>query len=199
MKRRLKLVAVLLASGLSGIAAFAVASRIETLLPPEGASRCFSGSYNGSTALNFGFHSEKRTDEAHVTRLVLKLDRQSDQEPHRDPQSPYHFDWRYDFRLLAETSDQGSFHTGGQCDWLEDAVAHVQPAIYCFIDCDGGGIEVRRTPARQGVDVVWDADGWLKMSSCGGGGEILRAGANSKTFRLVSAADTACDEIPPVE
>lgn len=185
-----------LAAGAGSAAAIAAASRIEPLLPAAGQSRCFSGSFDTPVPLTFGFHSERRTDVAHVTRFVLKLDRDPDQTPHRDPASGYSFDWRYDFRLLAETSDKGTFHTGGQCDWLEDAVAKFETGIYCFIDCDGGGVRVQRVAARSAVDVIWDSDGWLKMSSCGGGGDILRAGDATQTFRLRPAPDAECAAMP---
>lgn len=175
---------------------YVVAGRIEPLLPAEGASSCFQGAFDGSAGLTFGFPHEKRTQEAHVTRLVLRLDREAGQEPHRDSQFSYNFDWRYDFRMTAETSDKGGFKSAGQCDWTDDAIAQVEPALYCFIDCDGGGIELKRVPARSALDMVWAADGWLRMSTCGGGGEILRGGATTKTFRLARAPDELCKGMP---
>lgn len=179
------------------MAAFATAHRIHPMLPPAGESRCFSGSFSSTPALTFGFPHEHRTDVAHVKRFVLKLDRDPDQAPHHDSMTGYSFDWRYDFRLLAETSDKGTFHTGGQCDWLENMTSAIDTGIYCFIDCDGGGVSVQRVGGRPAIDLVWDSDGWLKMSWCGGGGEILRAGADTKTFRLRAAPAADCAAIPP--
>ncbi len=186
----------LVISSTAAIATLVLAGRIEPLLPGEAESRCFAGTFDGTTGLTFGIHSENRTDEVHVKRLLLRLDRQPSQEPHRDPAVAYHYDWRYDFRLIAETTDKGEFRSAGQCDWTDDAIARVEPALYCFIDCDGGGIKISRTPARSAIDMDWDADGWLRMSACGGGGEILRGGASTKTFRLATAPAEVCKDLP---
>lgn len=177
-------------------AGFVVAGRIEPLLPAEGASTCFQGSFDGSAGLTFGFPHEKRVEQAHPTHFRLRLDLEPGQEPHRDPLSPYQFDWRYDVRLSLETSDRGPFSSSAQCDWTQGVIAHIEPSLYCFIDCDGGGIELRRVPARGAVDMIWDASGWLRMSSCGGGGKILRGGTTTKTFRLSRAPDEVCKDLP---
>ena len=197
MNREVVTVAAVFAAGAVAVALTAVAAgRIEPLLPEEGSNRCFAGSYSGSTALTFGFHSEKRTEAAHVTRFVLRLGREPGQARRNGSMTRYHFDWRYDFRLIAETSDKGKFHSAGQCDWTEDAIAHVVQALYCFIDCDGGGITLERSPARSAIDMLWDADGWLRMSTCGGGGEILRGGTKTQIFRLDAAPGEVCKDMP---
>lgn len=198
MARHIKLLAALFA-GISALAAtYVVAGRIEPLLPAEGASTCFQGTYDGSTGLTFGFPHEKRTDVAHITKFVLRLDLEPGQEPLGADPSVYTYDWRYDFRLAAETSDKGDFKSAAQCDWTDGAISRVVPSLYCFIDCDGGGIELRRLPARNAIELVWSADGWLRMSACGGGGEILRGGATTKTFRLDRAPDEVCKDMPLV-
>lgn len=198
MSRRHKLerVAFLVSVLLVLAATYVVASRIEPLLPSEGGRTCFEGRFDGSAGLTFGFPHEKRTEEAHFTHVLLRLDLEPGQEPHRDPTFSYNFDWRYDLRLFAESSNRGDFSSAAQCDWIDDVVGHLEPSLYCFIDCDGGGVELRRAPGRSALDMIWNVDGWLRMSSCGGGGEILRGGATTKTFRLAQAPAEVCKDLP---
>lgn len=194
MGRRIKYAAEALSAATVLAASYVVAGRIEPLLPAEGASTCFQGLFDGSAGLTFGFPHERRTEQAHFTHVLLRLEREPGQEPHRDPS--YSFDWRYDFHIFAESSDRGDFTSAAQCDWTDGAIGHVEPTLYCFIDCDGGGVELRRVPGRSAVDMIWDADGWLRMSSCGGGGEILRGGATTKTFRLEQVPIEVCKVMP---
>jgi len=180
-------------------ATYVIVGRIAPLLPAEGARRCFQGDFDGATGLSFGFPHMNQPGQAHVTRLVLRLDREAGQEPHLGDTSIYTYDWRYDFRVAVETSNHGRFTAGGQCDWTNGVVARLTPGLGCFIDCDGGGFKLARARARSAVDMDWPADSWLRMSSCGGGGEILRGGATTKTFRLEAAPDDVCKDRPPID
>lgn len=167
---------------------YAALARIEPLLPPERGSTCFAGTFAGEKSLVRGFPNEKRADEVPVAAIQLRLDRRGDQDPHWDRDVGWGWDWHYDLRLVVTTPERTYRGSGAQCNWSSGLLSHIVPDLGCYIDCDGGDIVVRRVPGSAAVDVVWDAKSWLRMSACGGGGEILRAGTSSKTFRVEQAA-----------
>lgn len=78
---------------------YAALARIEPLLPPEGDSACFAGTFAGEKSLVRGFPHEKRADEKPVVAIQLRLDRRGDQEPHWDRAVGWGWDWQYDLRL----------------------------------------------------------------------------------------------------
>jgi len=197
--RVVRIIGVSIAVLIAGFSGLAAVSRIAPLLPPEGESTCYTGRFAGDQALTFGWPQEHRKDQAHVTAMTLRLERPREQTPYRDGSTGYRFDWRYEFSLLAETSDRGEFRSGGECDWTDDALGAVEWNLYCFIDCDGGGIGVSRVPARGALTVSWESDSWLRMSSCGGGGEILRGGETTKSFTLQAADAATCAKDLPKE
>jgi hypothetical protein len=185
-------------AGACVVAAFATAwlVRIEPLLPPVSGSTCFSASFAGTDALRLGWHREKRTDTLPVARMTLRLDHPEGQEPYRDRMSGYRFAWRYSLKLDIVSVDGARYRgEGAYCDWSNDAISHVEPSLACHIDCDGGSIWLSRAPGRSAIDVEWDAKSWLRMSACGGGGEILRAGDISKTFRLAQVPAETCSSM----
>jgi hypothetical protein len=203
LKRRLAMGrAQLIAGVLAAVvvtAGLGFASRIAPLLPGEGGSLCYTGRFAGDQVLTFGWPHEHRTDRTRVTGMTPRLDLPAGQTPHRDTTIGYRFDWRYEFTILAETADRGRFRAGGQCDWTQDAFSAVTWDLYCFIDCDGGGIGVSRVPGQRALSVSWDADGWLRMASCGDGGEILRGGDTTKSFTLAAADAATCAKDLPAE
>ena len=192
--RRGRILAGTLTAAIIATGALGVTARIEPLLPQEGASVCYAGEFGGDQSLTFGWPHEHRTDQARVTGLTLRLERPSGQTPHRDTGSGYNFDWRYAFSLLMETSDRGTFRAGGECDWSQGALAHVEWELYCFIDCDGGGIALSRLPGREALDVTWEKGGWLRMSGCGDGGAILRSGDGARSFPITRVVNRQCSE-----
>lgn len=130
-----------------------------------------------------GVPHEKRDNEEPVVAIELRLDRRDDQKPHWDRDVGWGWDWQYDLTRVVTTPEHKYRGSGAQCNWSSGLLSHIVPDLGCYIDCDGGDIAVRRVPGRAAVDVLWDAKSWLRMSACGGGGESLRAGSSSKTFR----------------
>lgn len=167
---------------------YAALARIEPLLPPERGSACFTGKFAGELRLVRGRPHQERADEEPVVALQLRLDRRGDQEPHWDRAVGWGWDWQYDLTLEVTTATRNYRGNGTQCNWSSNLLSHIVPDLGCYIDCDGGGISIRRVPGRAAMDVVWDIKSWLRMSSCGGGGEILRAGSSSKRFRIEKTA-----------
>lgn len=189
------------AGALTGtIAVVAVAAawlvRIEPLLPPVNGSTCFAGSFAGTDALRLGWPQEKRTDTLPVARMTLRLDHPEGQERYRDQMTGYRFDWRYALTLdVVSVDGKRSYRgKGAYCDWTDDVISRVDPSLACHIDCDGGSIWLSRAPGRSAINVTWNAGSWLRMSACGGGGEIVRAGDTSKTFRLAQVPAERCSD-----
>lgn len=176
---------------------YVIAHRIEPLLPAPGTSKCFAGAADAKP-LAIGFPHLNNPKDVYVRSVTLKLSLEPGQEPYRDPTTGYRFDWRYDFDLLAETTDGGNFRSQGQCDWLGGALASIENTLFCFIDCDGGGIAISKMARPYGVSLDFAAGGWLRMSSCGDGGEILRARKETVSFEVPAALDQVCAEkLPP--
>ena len=172
---------------------YAALARIEPLLPPESGSACFAGTFTGELSLVRGFPHEKHANEKPVVAMQVRLDRRGDQEPHWDRAVGWGWDWQYDLSLVVTTPDRNYRGSGAQCNWSSSLLSHIVPDLGCYIDCDGGGVAIRRVPGRAAIDVVWEHNSWLRMSACSGGGDILRAGNSSKTFRVER---TACASAP---
>jgi hypothetical protein len=193
---RWKRIAVAFAGTVAVGVGIAVSSRIAPLLPAEGASVCYAGDFDGAQALTLGWPKQAK-GSVHVSKLALRLDYPKGQTPYSDNNVGYGFDWRYEFTLLVKTVEGRDFVAGGQCDWSKGIANLVEWELSCFIDCDGGGISFTRFPLSRGLTASWEPDRWLRMASCGDGGQILRAGARAESFALKRDASGDCSDFSP--
>lgn len=191
---------------------------IKPMLPESvGKAVCFSGTFSDRTLeledwsrpesepVRGLFQSGKpvmrpvpaRKPGQRVTALTLSLtydDRKSD------------YDWIYDFLLMA-TLDDGELvlFASGECPWydkdqsLDTGGIHPGNAdkLGCYIDCDGGGMGVRRLAGTTSLDFRFWGDGFgLRMSAgCGGHGSYrLGTGENDDDvpFLLAPAEADKC-------
>lgn len=183
------------ALGLTASAAIAapLALPIAPLLPAkEGQSTCYAADFDGSKALALGFHHEMPSP-APVTHMSARFHYPEGEEPYRDEMTGRAYDWRYTGYVSVTVAGRDRVLTAPTiCEWRRHWSKALEPWLGCYLECDGGGIEFLRVPGRRAVDVVWLSGEHLRMSSCGGGGEILRGGASTKVFRLTEAPDSAC-------
>ncbi|UYV35932.1 hypothetical protein N4R57_12825 [Rhodobacteraceae bacterium D3-12] len=150
-----------------------VLTRADLLPETFGAERCFARSYDTA-------HLKKHPDQR-VTDMALYLDYRKF-EGFDDP--------IFGFSVAVKRrGDPRTGTNGGICNDVENGVT-------CQIDCDGGGILLRksRTPGAVLVDMttIWG----LALMSCGEDGaemEPLTAGKDDKVFRLDAAELSACD------
>lgn len=181
--------------GTAAVVGFALATAfpIAPLLPAEGERTCFGASFDASKQLVFGWPHEKGGEPAPVTRMSVRFEREAGQEPHWDRGTGYGFDWRYTAIVKLTVSNRAEvFSAPTSCDWSRHSVSAWLPSLGCWIDCDGGGIVFERVPGQIAVSAHWPARTHLRMSGCGGGGAILRAGDESKSFRLDAIPQSAC-------
>ncbi len=187
----------LVIAGLGLVAAAALAAPlvlpIAELLPAgEGQSTCFAANFDGSQELVSGWHREKPTP-APVTRMTVRFHHPEGEEAFRDDASGRGYDWRYTAYVgVTVKGDAAPVGAPTICEWRRHAINAIAPSLGCYIECDGGGIEIRRVPGRKAVHAVWEASSHLRMSGCGGGGVILRGGETAKTFRLEAVPQAEC-------
>jgi hypothetical protein len=182
-------VGVALAIPLAGLA---VAYRIEPLLPPRGGIACFAGTFQTANTLSASRPGTNGSHPVAVRDLRLRLSLPESERPYRSP--GYSYDWRYGFVLIATLDDKRALRAAGACNWLDHPVSHLLPLLDCYIDCDGGGIDITRIAGGLGVHVNFDAGGWLRFSrGCGaGGGVILAGGGTARAFRLEGVPADQC-------
>lgn len=143
----------------------------ELVGPTPGGERCFQRSYDAA-------HLKKHPDQK-VTNLALYLDYRK-------------FDGVtvpvYGFGIAVKRrGDPRTGMNGGTCFDMEKGVA-------CHIDCDGGGMLLRKS--RSGALLLDMTHNWgLALMSCGDDSvemEAFVAGKDDKLFRLDPAPLEAC-------
>jgi hypothetical protein len=177
---------------LAALAVFAVglmiSARVDALLPGEGNASCFTAAPNGGRSIIFGRAHEAARPSSTVEAVQLKLSRAAGQTPFGKP-GEYRFDWRYDFALDVTVKDKGNLHAGGQCDWIEDGLNRIEFSLSCFIDCDGGALNLVRVPASGSLLLSLDQ---LRMGACGEPSTYVSS-ARGTMMWLQSASHEQCD------
>lgn len=96
----------------------------------------------------------------------------------------------YYFELLAKLRGQAKkLEAFGECRTQGDAIG-------CYVDCDGGGVLVKRRPDNK-VLVWFDGPGsYLRMAECDSDNEDksvdLKPGADDREFLLTKTPDAEC-------
>lgn len=192
--------------------------RISDLLPPDVAqSRCYSGTFSGQSVelqdwsdpglepvpgvFQFGKQVMRPKPETlpaeEIASLTLRL-------IHDDRKADY--DWIYNFILLAEMRDGSRKMFGaGECPWYAtpqtgsdgETSSPNTIGLACYIDCDGGGMALRRVSGQSALELYFYGHGiGLRMSAgCGGGGSYrIGTGETDQetAFRIEPAEDARC-------
>jgi len=152
---------------------------LSNFLPPVPGTRiCFSRRYDAD---HLKAHPKQK-----VTELELRLAyyRHPPAEDLPKGQNNYYF------ALFAKLrGSSGKLQSFGECTANGDAIS-------CMVECDGGGIEVKRRPDKK-VLIYFASDiGRIRMAGCDGDEEgnsvDLTPGADDREFLLSKTPDAEC-------
>jgi hypothetical protein len=192
------------------------AARIASLLPQrEGQSACYAGAFTGQVMDIEDWSRARIEPTSHLAPYGKPYMRpvppvQKDvairsftlQLTHDSRTSDY--DWIYNFRLAALADGIGTLFAAGECPWyagdkvLDDRkITGSSTDVYCYIDCDGGGFELRRVPGAPALAMSFDPRIGLKMKGgCGGGGTYRIMPATAEiSFWLQTTSAEACNPL----
>lgn len=167
--RNLVLVTALLAA--SAAPAYAGDSLGRIVPPEDGARACFKRVYDAA-------HLAKHPDQK-VEEIGFRM-------AYAGPETEAGPDGRhYAFRLEARRRGEGrSISTGGEC-------RETDGRIFCFVECDGGGIYLSPRAGRSILLSFGDSEG-IRMEGCGETDEALLPGRDDKSFRLDRLPASQC-------
>ena len=94
------------------------------------------------------------------------------------------YDWRYSLRLHARLSSGERLSSAAICEWNDNFAGRLTPALFCYIDCDGGMMTVPRKIGRNAIAARFDIGERMKTGgSCdGGGGVFIGAEKETRSF-----------------
>lgn len=152
--------------------------QIAALLPPNpGASICFARHYDSA-------HLQKHPRQQ-VRSIAFRL-----AYYRHDPDAYFPKGQRnYYFELRARLRNGPEMRSGGECAPGSDGTN-----IACMVECDGGGVLVRKTAGPGQLLVDLEATGRIRMSlGCGeGDGVDLEPGLDDKRFLLTQLPADRC-------
>jgi hypothetical protein len=165
--------------------------RIEPLLPARGGTTCFAADYAPARPIDLSSPRRDTKSVGEVKSLRLKIWFPPDERPFRDEHAGRGYDWRYSLRLDARLKDEELLSTSAICEWSDGSADRILPALFCYIDCDGGSVTVFRKIGRNALSLWFEPGERLKTGgSCGGGGALF-IGAE-KEWRNLPASAAAC-------
>ena len=189
------------------------ATSINTLLPQQpGKTACFAGRFGDlpldsveylPPATGNGAYSA-RYKRHRVKGLVLQLEYERT-PPLPDSKNYAGYDRRYDFLLSARLAERkGLLYAAGECRWLGHdfqsadgalKIGHTDTALYCGIDCDGGGMTLERIKDKDALRLRIEAKHELRMTRpCDEQDKSVTFAARdaAKNFSLASADHAVC-------
>ena len=171
--------------------------RIAPLLPERGGTTCFSADYNPALPVDLSSPRRDQRSVGEITSLQLEIHFPPEEKPFRDGTGGG-YDWRYSLRLHARLSNGERLSSTAICEWRDNFAAHLMPALFCYIDCDGGMITVPRKIGRNALAARFDMGERLKTGgSCDGNGGVVFIGAENETRSFpVEATKGRCGPQP---
>ena len=153
--------------------------RIESFLPERGGTTCFAADYSPPRPIDLSSPRHDQRSVGEVSSMRLELFLSPDEKPFRDERAGRRYDWRYSLRLDARLAGSERLSTSAICEWTDTFVDRIMPALFCYIDCDGGS--VTKAGAEWSLGAVRSGraaeDGrQLRRRRCG----IYRGGAGGK-------------------
>jgi hypothetical protein len=159
--------------------------RIEPLLPERGGTTCFAADYSPARPVDLSSPRRDQLSVGEINSLQLGIHFPPDEKPFSDGTGGG-YDWRYSLRLRASLASGERLSSAATCEWRGNFTAHLMPALFCYIDCDGGMVTVRRKIGQNALAVRFEAGERLKTGgSCDGSGGVVFIGAEkeSRDFR----------------
>ena len=141
---------------------------------------CFTRRYD---AAHLGRHPQQKVS---AMKLLVSVEKQPDQE-----------ELGYSFRLGVKFRGRaGNFDTAGECGDARASEVREGIALRCFVDCDGGGVDVALAPDDKSLTIKVDA---IRIFPAGADDEddheMLEGGTDDRVFRLDRADIEACKSL----
>lgn len=166
--------------------------RIEPLLPERGGATCFAADYDPPRKIDLSSPRRDRKSTAEIKSMRLKISLSPDEKPYSDGRGGG-YDWRYTLYLDARLTNGERLTSASICEWSEGLVGHVIPALFCYIDCDGGSVSVFRKIGQNALSVWFEPGERLRTGqTCDGGGGVF-VGAE-KEWRGLPVQAAKCTE-----
>jgi hypothetical protein len=114
--------------------------------------------------------------------MRLSLVSHAEFKPWRDERSGRGYDRMFSVRLDLALVDSRNLSSSASCEW--SAPDRILPALFCYIDCDGGSVSVFRKIGQNALSAWFDPGERLRTGqSCDGGGGVF-IGAEKEWRRL---------------
>lgn len=178
------------------VAGFALALylwRIEPLLPARGGATCFAGDYDPPRAIDLSSPRRDSKRTAEIASLRLKISLSPDEKPYSDGKGGG-YDRRYTLHLDARLTSGERLTSASICEWSDGAIARIIPALFCYIECDGGGVSVFRKIGQNALSAWFEPGERLRTGQTCDGGAGVFMGAYKEWRRLPAARVENCTE-----
>jgi hypothetical protein len=157
--------------------------RIEPFLPERGAATCFAAEYHPPRPIDLSSPRRDKRSVADIKSMRLKISLSPDEKPYNDGKGGG-YDWRYTLHLDARLTNGERLTSASICEWSEGAIGHIIPALFCYIDCDGGSVTVFRKIGQNALSAWFEPGERLRTGrTCDGGGGVFM-GAEKEWRRL---------------
>jgi hypothetical protein len=189
----MRIVVISAAAIVSAVALALFLWRIEPLLPERGGATCFAADYDPPRPIDLSSPRRDTKSVGEVKSLRLKIRFSGDERPFRDARAGRGYDWRYSLQLDARLRDEELLSTSAICEWSDGSADRILPALFCYIDCDGGSVSVFRKIGQSALSAWFEPGERLRTGqTCDGGGGIF-IGAE-KEWRRFPVQAVKCTE-----
>jgi hypothetical protein len=157
--------------------------RIEPFLPERGGTTCFAANYDPPRPIDLSSPRRDERSVGEVSSMRVEIHFPPDEKPYRSGLGGY--DWRYSLRLDARLTGSERLTSAATCEWNDSFVGRIDPALSCYIDCDGGSVAVWRNIGRSALSVRFEAGERLRTGeNCSGSGGRVFIGAEQEARSL---------------
>jgi hypothetical protein len=116
-----------------------------------------------------------------------------DEQPFRDERAGRGYDWRYSLQFDAHLANGERLSSATICEWSDRAVDRIMPALFCYIECDGGSVTVFRKIGQTALSAWFEPGERLRTGRSCDGGLASFIGAE-KEWRRLPAEAAKCEE-----
>ncbi|TKW77429.1 MAG: hypothetical protein DI543_15775, partial [Bradyrhizobium icense] len=129
--------------------------RIEPFLPERGGATCFAAEYDPPRQIDLSSPRRDKKSVAEIKSMQLKISLSPNERPYRNGRGGG-YDRRYTLHLDAQLTSGEHLTSASICEWSEGAIGHIIPALFCYIDCDGGGVSVFRKIGQNALSAWFE-------------------------------------------
>lgn len=187
--------AISAAAILSALALAIFLWRIEPLLPERGGTTCFAADYSPPRPIDLSSPRRDQNSTGEVKSMRLKISFPREERPFRDERAGRGYDWRYSLRLDARLENEELLSTSAICEWSDTFIDRIMPALFCYIDCEGGSVSVFRRIGQNALSLRFEPGERLKAGgSCEGGAVFIGAEKEARSLPVALTPRQACNE-----